>query len=134
LAKKIGWAALAVGQGMLGNRLVGVTVSGTPKGSLLFAQDYGMPEPWGQANVTIATIAADTYIKGDEWKYTFLCKGCLSTNPQLKGPNGLAGFGWAYSSRDKAPRGKHERNGPVDFDLAKAATEGFEDVAKTAVA
>jgi len=131
VGKKIGWAAFAVGQGMLGNLLIGVTVTGTPTGTLLFAQDYGMPEPYGQPNVSIATIASETYSKPDEWKYTFLCKGCFATNPGLKAAS-PAGFGWAYSSRDKAPRGKHEINGPVGFDLKQAQTDGFAEFAKGA--
>lgn len=118
---------------MLGNLLIGVFLNGpTPTGKLLFAQDYGMPEPFGQTNVTISTIASETYSKDGEWKYTFLCKGCLSTNPALKTAAGPAPFGWAYSSRDKVPRGKHERNGPVDFDLKAAVVEGFEAAAKSA--
>jgi hypothetical protein len=74
-------------QNRLGNLLVGVTLEGAlPKGSLLFAQDYGLPEP----------------------------------------------FGWAYSTKDKVVRGKHQRNGPVSFDLKAAVVEGFEAAAKSA--
>jgi Cytochrome domain of cellobiose dehydrogenase len=87
---------------MLNKIIVGVQISGAaPSGSLLWATRYAVPSPLSNPNVTISSIAAETYVRGSDWKYTFLCKGCLSqtqNDPGHGSSGGQTTFGYGYVS------------------------------------
>jgi hypothetical protein len=118
----IGWGAISVGGGMLNNILVGVQLSGPqPSGALYMARSYGIPPPFSSPNVTLTPIASDTWAKGNNWKYTFLCSGCLKTDGT---------FGLAYSTTAKTIQGKHNANSMTRIDLNAAKTDGFSAYAK----
>jgi cellobiose dehydrogenase-like cytochrome len=103
---------------MLNNLLVGVQLTGQqPSGALYMARSYGIPPPYSSANVTIKPIASDTWIRGNNWKYTFLCSGCLTKQD--------GAFGLAYHATAKGIQGKHTFNGNTRINLAAAKTDGF---------
>jgi len=120
--KGIGWSAVSLGAGMLGNILVGVQFpTDKPEGGLYFAEAYGPPDPLQRPNVTLKTIERESYGKRNEWKYTFLCQGCLAPEQTA----GRLTVGWAYHTGQKVFRGKHNRNGENEVDLNSARTDGF---------
>jgi hypothetical protein len=87
---------------MLNRVLVGVQIPGSvPTGALYYTTHYGIPAPLNNPNMTITPIARETYAKGGDWKYTFLCSGCLSLSknePGFGAALGSATFGQAYVS------------------------------------
>lgn len=81
---------------------VQITASG-PQGALYFTDHYGIPPISNKANVTLTPIARETYSKDGNWKFAFLCKGCLSVNRDESGFSSAtmgqpAEFGFAYVS------------------------------------
>jgi hypothetical protein len=72
-----------------------------PKGALYFTDQFGIPPVASKPNVTLTPIARETYAKDGNWKFTFLCEGCLSLNRDESGFSTAtmgkpAEFGFAY--------------------------------------